>query len=125
MSVRDFLPIYLCHVGRYLDAFNFVANWIIPTPGTIPARGGTNLDSHAKSDYDPTLALNEDLTLKLKKGIESTINAELIYTGAKAAYELWGDCELATLFWRTGARLNFHVARHLLAGIEQPSEFFW
>lgn len=70
---------------------------------------------------DPTLTTRGGK--KHKAIIEKAhLAAEMLYTGARATFELWGDCEMARTFLRSAAKANLYIARHLLGNIEQPCE---
>jgi hypothetical protein len=120
-GVRDALPNFLIHARRYLEALNFVFNWMECTDGSWPLRGGGIITARIKNDYD--FALSGKDAAKVKKNIARTWCSEHMYAGAKAAFELFGNCELARAFLRKAAESNPHIITRILSKHPQPGEW--
>lgn len=106
---------------RYLEALNFTFNWLENDPKKgPPARGGGILNSCSISDYDPKLA--GPTGQKIKRLIDTSLpnEPEQLYTGAKAAFELFGDCELSRHLLRAAVKNNPVIIRKILGKADPP-----
>lgn len=55
--------------------------------------------------------------------IDENNDAEMAYSGARAAWTLFGgESELAKVLLRSAVKLNGHVMTRVLAGLKKPGE---
>ncbi|KAH9951807.1 hypothetical protein B0H21DRAFT_775950 [Amylocystis lapponica] len=113
MGQRDWLGSVLLQAKRPADALAFVQAWLEPNvvqTGDAPERGGCVFPEPSKEPMDAERV----------ERLGKYCKAELVYTGALAAFTLWGDCPLAQQYLLIGVRLNPHVLLKILAKVEQP-----
>ena len=98
-------------------------NWLLLPPTiTNPPRGGIHLSSRSLTDFNPSLT--SKASAKTRRLIEENNDAEMAYSGARAAWSLFGgDSELARVLLRSAVRLNGHVMTRLLGGLKKPGTF--
>ncbi|KAF8319698.1 hypothetical protein DL93DRAFT_2153207 [Clavulina sp. PMI_390] len=119
LGVREYLPLYLIYQKRYLEALSFIMNWIDDEES--PERGGIDFQGKSASDYDPTLSGTSGA--RLRKNIEGGFDSFNIYNGARAAFELYGDCEMSRCFLRTAAKINPYILRRIVGRADIPDDF--
>ncbi|EMD41039.1 hypothetical protein CERSUDRAFT_111609 [Gelatoporia subvermispora B] len=113
LGQRDSLGSVLLKAGRPADALSFIQTWLQPETmrtGEPPERGGCVFKIPFKTPLSPERA----------EALGEYCKADMAYSGALAAYKLWGDCELARQYLRVGARQNSYVLVKVLAKVEQP-----
>ena len=91
------------------------------TDGSPPPRGGGIITARVKNDYD--WALSDTDSEVVKKNIEDTWGSEHMYASAKAAFELFGNCELAKVMLRNAAKSNPHIMTRILSRHPEPGEW--
>lgn len=95
-------------------------NWLLLPPSvTNPPRGGIHLASRSLADFNPSLT--SKASAKTRRLIEENNDAEMAYSGARAAWSLFGgESELAKVLLRSAVRLNGHVMTRVLGGLKKP-----
>ncbi|EPT02866.1 hypothetical protein FOMPIDRAFT_1029164 [Fomitopsis schrenkii] len=115
MGQRSWLGSVLLQAGRHKDALSFAQAWLQPEvrrTGAPPPRGGC-----AFTDPSP-----HPISRAEYAKMSEYCRAELLYTGALAAFKLWGgDSLLARQYLRLGARNNPSILMRLLGKVTRPA----
>lgn len=100
---------------------NFTFNWSeLSRSGEPPPRGGTILDARRSTDFDPTLSGKSGD--RVRKHIGLAFDSNQNYTGARAAFEVFGDCELSRCFLRDAVEKNPIIYRRILGRADPPGK---
>lgn len=92
--------------------------------GPSPQRGGVILDARRSTDFDPTLSGKAGQ--KVRKLIGRALESSQNYTGARAAFEVFGDCELSRCFLRSAVQKNPIILRRIVGHADPPGiQFFY
>lgn len=79
------------------------------------------MTSRTKKDYNTKLSGPSGK--KTRELIEEFWGTEQLYTGAKAAFEVFGDCELARCMLRQAMKKNPIIIRRILGKATIPGAF--
>lgn len=114
MGQRAWLGSVLLQAGRHKDALSFAQAWLQPEvrrTGAPPPRGGC-----AFTDPSPDPIPHAEYERMAKY-----CDANLLYTGALAAFKLWGgDSLLARQYLRLGASNNPAILTRILGKVTRP-----
>ncbi|GBE79251.1 hypothetical protein SCP_0204480 [Sparassis crispa] len=110
MGQREWLPSVLLKVGRAADTLSFVQFWLEDSDDRSSPRGGCEFVAPSRAAMDAARV----------ESLSKWCMGAMAYSGALAAYTLWGDCLLARQYLRIGAKVNPHVLMKILGKVEQP-----
>ncbi|KAL4072080.1 hypothetical protein J3A83DRAFT_4390475 [Scleroderma citrinum] len=113
MGQRTWLWSLLLLCNRPSDALSFCQVWLAPDrPGVLP-RGGATFGPPSSTCFDA----------KVEDQLSSHSNGAMAYNAAVAAFELFGDCDLARQYLRIAAKVNPIILIKILAQMDKPRGF--
>ncbi|OCH94252.1 hypothetical protein OBBRIDRAFT_810581 [Obba rivulosa] len=107
LGQRDSLGTLILKANRPADALSFTMRTGLP-----PERGGCIFKAPSKTP----------LSAERAKQLSECCKADMAYTGALAAYRLWGDCELARQYLRIDNLTNMPWQMN---GQEDAHDYLW
>ncbi|KAG9019157.1 hypothetical protein FRB95_005772 [Tulasnella sp. JGI-2019a] len=108
LGVRDWLPSLLLQACRPSDALSFVQQWSTPAAqkGELLPGGGTHFATPSQEPLSDA---------EVERQIKGWAHPQIMYSGALAAFQLWGDCELARQYLSIARSHNSHVLIRILS----------
>lgn len=114
---RSWLPSLLLNVSKNAEALDFVKTWTSDAAleGRIPPAGSTRFAPPS------SMPLSSEHVKRLSGWGSSSYSSAHMYSGALAAFKLYGDCELARQYLRLGIKANPHICVKILGWVKRPS----
>lgn len=106
---RSHLPALLVLARRYQDAMSYAQMWC------------KNDGAHPSTRTTPNKTPLTEAELR-KYADGRFLKAEHYYSGALAAFRVWGDCKLARQYLYIGAKHNPYIIIKILAQVKKPGE---
>ncbi|KAH9938435.1 uncharacterized protein B0H18DRAFT_967157 [Fomitopsis serialis] len=114
MGQRQWLGSVLLQAGRNKEALSFAQAWLQPRireTGEAPPRGGCAFKAPSP-DPIPQAEFEK---------MSDYCDGDLLYTGALAAFKIWGsESLLARQYLRLGAKNNFSILMRILGKVTRP-----
>ncbi|KAG9019056.1 hypothetical protein FRB95_005795 [Tulasnella sp. JGI-2019a] len=113
LGVRDWLPSLFLQACRPSDALSFVQQWSTPAAqeGELLPGGGTHFATPSQEPLSDA---------EVERQIKGWAHPQIMYSGALAAFQLWGHCELARQYLSIARSHNTHVLIRILSRQERP-----